>query len=97
MGVHKMIESPDVLWSAFKDYSKHVKDNPRFIQDYVGKDAEMVYRQKEVPLTYEGFEDFVSEIDGMPKTLEQYFTNREGRYSDFVEVCLRIKRAIRRD
>lgn len=97
MGLHKMIKSPDILWGMFKDYVNHVKNNPRKVQDYVGKDAEMVYREKEVPLTMEGFEDYVAEIDGMPMSLEQYFSNRDERYSDFVAICSRIRRAIRRD
>lgn len=97
MGLHKMIEDPETLWKMFRDYVKVTKDNPRRIQDYVGKDAEMVYRDKEVPLTMEGFEDYVSEIPDMPMTLDQYFSNREGRYEDFVAVCSRIKRNIRKD
>lgn len=97
MGVHKLIQSPDILWNLFKEYKDYVKSNPRKVQDFVGKEAEMVYREKEVPLTMEGFEDYVAEIDGMPWSLEQYFSNREGRYEDFVAICSRIRRAIRRD
>lgn len=97
MGLHKLISSPDLLWSMFKDYVEHTKSNPRRIQDYVGKDAEMVYRDKEVPLTMEGFEDYVAELPDMPWSLDQYFANREGRYEDFVSICSRIKRAIRTD
>jgi hypothetical protein len=97
MGRNKMIESPDIMWDLFKQYREHVKANPRKKQDFVGKDADMVYREMEVPLTMEGFEEYVAEIDGMPMTLDHYFSNREDRYSDFVAICSRIKRNIRKD
>lgn len=92
-----MISSPEQLWQMFRDYVVHVKANPRKKQDFVGKDADMVYREFEVPLTMEGFEDFVADIPGMPMSLEQYFSNREGRYEDFVAICSRIRRSIRKD
>ena len=57
----------------------------------------MVYREKEVPLTMEGFEEYVADIPGMPLSLEQYFSNRDGRYEDFVAICSRIRRSIRKD
>lgn len=97
MGVHKLISSPDLLWSMFKDYKEWAKSNPIEIEDYVGKDAMRVMRQKPRALTMEGFENFVSEIDGMPDGLEQYFSNREGRYEDFVAICRVIVRNIRAD
>lgn len=97
MGVHKLISSPDLLWSMFKDYKKWAKSNPVEIEDYVGKDAMRVMRQKPRALTMEGFENFVSEIDGMPDGLDQYFANREGRYEDFVSICRVIVRNIRAD
>ena len=97
MGLHKLIDKPELMWSMFKDYVEYVKSNPRRVQDFVGKDAEMVYREKEVPLTMEGFEDYVADIPGMPLSLEQYFSNRDGRYEDFVAICSRIRRSIRKD
>lgn len=97
MGLHKLIDKPELMWSMFKDYVEYVKSNPRRVQDFVGKDAEMVYREKEVPLTMEGFEEYVADIPGMPLSLEQYFSNRDGRYEDFVAICSRIRRSIRKD
>lgn len=97
MGLHKMIENPEKLRDLFKQYKEWVAKNPRLIEDYVGKDGDRVMREKPRCLTMEGFENFVAEIDGMPDGLEQYFSNREKRYENFVAICLRIKREIRQD
>lgn len=97
MGLHKMIESPEEMYKLFVQYKESIKGKPILIKDWVGKDAEQVKREKERPLTMEGFENFVADIDGMPYSLEQYFSNREDRYSDFVAICSRIRRAIRQD
>jgi hypothetical protein len=96
-GRYKLIESPDVLWDLFLQYKKSCKESPIYVQDYVGKDASEVWRQKERCLTFEGFEDFVADIDGMPMDLGDYFANSNGSYADFSTICSRIKRAIRKD
>lgn len=95
MGVHKLIDSPDLLWSLFIDYKKWADGNPLKIEDYVGKEAERVLREKPRALTMEGFENYVANIPKMPWSLDSYFANREGRYEDFVSVCSRIRREIR--
>lgn len=96
MGVHKMVEYPEKLLEYFNGYKEEIKANPIKVKDWVGKDADEVYREKEQPLTMEGFENYVADHDG-PWSLEQYFSNRENRYEDFVAICLRIKRIIRQD
>jgi DNA polymerase II small subunit/DNA polymerase delta subunit B len=46
----------------------------------------------------EGFDIFVMNYEGIEsKGVEQYFSNREGRYSAFVGICARIKKEIRND
>lgn len=97
MGVHKAIETPEILFNLFVEYKNSVKSDPITVKDWVGKDAITVEREKEKPLTMEGFENYVANIDGMPYELIQYFSNREGRYEDFVPICQRIKRSIRQD
>lgn len=97
MPLSKMIETPEILWQHFKDYKEWVEENPRLIEDYVGKDADRVMRKKPRALTMEGFEEFVADIPDMPMELSQYFANREGRYEAFVPICSRIKRSIRED
>lgn len=94
-GVPKLL-SPDILATYFADYCKWVKENPIKVQDFVGKDATEVFREKEQPLSLDGFENYVAE-NGGPLALTQYFTNREGRYEDFVPLCSFIRRKIRED
>lgn len=93
----KYISTPEKMWELFLMYRKWVKENPIEIEDYVGKEAIRVMRQKPRCLTLEGFENFVAEIDKMPKDLGDYFENRDGRYEDYVAICSRIKRIIRQD
>lgn len=97
VGRPKAIETPQVMYDLFVEYRTKTKESPIIVQDFVGKDADEVERRKERPLTMEGFENFVADIDGMPDTLDHYFSNREERYSDFVAICSRIKRSIRQD
>lgn len=96
MAKHKYIETPDRLWELFQEYKKWVKNNPIQVQDYVGKDAEMVYREKERPLTIDGFECYLFD-KGIIGDLSHYFANTDGRYSDYLTICSRIKKAVRND
>lgn len=95
-GRPKAIDSPDQMRDWFKAYVKKTKASPFLVHDFVGKDGISVERRKERPLTMEGFEEYVAE-NGGPLALEQYFSNREGRYELFVAICSRIRRAIRKD
>jgi len=97
MAKHKYIETPEKLWELFTAYKKLKKAQPKHVQDFVGKDADEVYRKKEVPLTMEGFENYVADIDGMPMSLERYFANSNDDYTDFLTICSRIRREIRQD
>lgn len=98
MGKSKYIESPEKLWDLFLAYKKEVKSNPVIIKDWVGKDAEEVYREREKPLTMVGFECFV--LDHTEITypdLTHYFENKDNRYSEFVPISSRIKSEIKND
>mgnify|MGYP003436248667 FL=1 len=96
MGLHKAIASPDILWNHFLDYQKKVKDNPIIVKDWVGKDANTVHREKERPLTFIGFQNYLDDID-LIGDVTDYFENKDDRYSDFVRICSRIKRTIKDD
>ncbi len=96
MGKKKYIESPEKLWEYFLAYKNEVKSNPIRVQDYVGKDAEMVYRDKEKPLTIDGFECWCYDND-IISDLSQYFANTEQRYTEYQTICSRIKKAVRTD
>jgi hypothetical protein len=94
MAKHKYIETPEKMYELFEAYKKEVKNNPFLVQDFVGKDGEMVYRERERPLTFEGFYDYCYENIGC---IDQYFENRGERYNDYVAICSRIKKIIRKD
>jgi hypothetical protein len=95
MGKRKYIETPEKMWELFEAYRKDVKDNPRFVFDYVGKDGTQVKKPLERPLTMEGFKCYVWDVEGF--TVEQYFTNQDGAYTEYLGICSRIKETIRRD
>lgn len=96
MGKKKYIETPEKMWEYFQSYRKEVKNKPIKVQDYVGKDAEMVYREKEKPLTIDGFECWCFE-NGIISDLSNYFANSDNRYTDYSTICSRIRKAVRTD
>jgi len=98
----KYIESPEKMWELFKSYKEDVKANPRTKVEYVGRDGERVNTPLEVPLTMEGFYEYVCERDDTKfntesPDLSDYFENKDNRYSKYVRICSRISRSIRRD
>jgi len=94
MGRKSIIETPEEMYQLFQDYKKEVKDNPKLVKDWVGKDADQIYREKEAPLTMVGFEVFVmNNTDIQFPELKYYFeTNIK-----FLPICSRIKREIQAD
>ena len=96
MGVHKKIETPEIMWQLFLDYKELVKKSPIIIKDWVGKDAIDVYREKEKPLTFIGFQNYLDDQNVITDVTD-YFENKDKRYSDFVRICSRIKRNIQDD
>ena len=96
MGKRKYIETPEILWEHFQNYKKETKSKPFLIKDWVGKDAFNVQREKERPLTIEGFECwlFDNEIIG---DLSHYFANTDNKYTDYLTICRAIKKAVRQD
>lgn len=96
MGRYKLIDSPETMWKLFQDYKAKVKSDPFIVGDWVGGMAMPVDRKKEKPLTLEGFDNYLFEmeiIDG----IDQYFSNQGGAYDDFLGICSRIRNAIRED
>lgn len=93
-GVPKKIESPEIMGEHFDNYCEWVKNNPIKVHDFVGKDGTEVYRERERPLTMEGFECWLYD-QGIISDLSHYFSNKDGRYSDFVAICRIIRQKIR--
>jgi len=96
MGKRKYIETPEKLWEYFQEYKKETKSKPFLIKDWVGKDAFNVQREKERPLTIEGFECWLADQD-IIEDLSNYFANYDNKYSDYLTICSRVKKAVRQD
>jgi hypothetical protein len=96
MGKPKYIETPEILWKHFEEYKKETKSKPFLVKDWVGKDALDVYREKERPLTIEGFECWLADQD-IIADLSHYFSNYENRYTEYLAICSRVKKAVRQD
>jgi hypothetical protein len=92
----RYIESPEMLWECFEAYNNKIKNSPIRVKDWVGKDGDMVYREKERPLTMVGFEAYMFK-EGIINDLGDYFSNKGGKYSDFSTICSRIKACIQAD
>jgi len=92
----KYIETPEKLWQLFSDYKKETKQDPILVKDWVGKDADEVYKPKERPLTMEGFENWCADND-IIEDLGDYLKNKDDRYKEYAPICSRIRRAIRQD
>lgn len=98
MGRYKLIESPEKMWQLFCDYKAKAKSSPILVQDFVGKDGNEVRRERERPLTLEGFECYVMDHTEITyPDLSHYFSSSDESYKDFFAVCSRIRREIRQD
>ncbi len=95
-GRPKNIESPEKLWEYFLSYKKGVSENPILVHDYVGKDAEEVRRERQRPLTMEGFENWLEDNE-IINNLDNYLANSNNAYTEFSSICSRIRRNIRQD
>jgi hypothetical protein len=95
MAKHKYIETPEKLYDLFTQYKEWVSQNPIKVHDFVGKDAEEVYRLKERPYTMVGFECFVMDNTNITHPdLTIYFENKNESYKDFFPISTRIKSEI---
>ena len=78
-------------WNEYKDNLKIQSLEWLKIQ-YVGKDGMRVEEPQKVPLTLEGYKRFCRSKYG---EVEQYFTNQDSYYNDFIGICRAIKEEIR--
>jgi len=98
MAKEKYIETPEKMWELFEQYKQEVKSKPTIVKDWVGKDAEPVYREKERPLTMVGFECFVMNNTKITyPDLTDYFENKDERYSNYIPISSRIRAEITND
>lgn len=91
---HKYIETPEKMYELFEGYKASLK--PREIQKATAAGVKSEWHIP--PLTMEGFDVYVMTSEGIEsKGVEQYFSNRDERYNEYVGICSRIKREIRND
>jgi len=96
VGRPKAISTPEDMAIHFEAYRTECKSKPILVHDFVGKEGRSDEREKERPLTYEGFCNWLY-YNNIIKNPEHYFSNLDNRYDEFVEVCTRIKATIRQD
>ncbi len=94
VGRPRNLDSPEQLYELFLRYKEDVKANPRIKSVFGGKEFEERAEPLERPLTMEGFEIFCWNIVG---EVEDYFLNRDKRYSEYTAICSHIRKEIRRD
>lgn len=90
----KYFKTPKELYDVFVSFKKEIKENPRFVYDYVGRDGTEVQKRLERPLTMEGFRTYARNNKG---SIEHYFANTDDSYSDYRTVCRAITEEIRQD
>jgi len=95
-GNGKYIETPERMWELFEQYRAKTKTNHRKKMVFVGRNGEEKHEQLEVPLTMEGFENYVADL-GVITDISDYLENKQGRYADYVPICSRIRKTIRQD
>ena len=94
MAKNKYIETPEALLELFEEYVKYAKANPFKVKDWVGGIAKEVLREKERPLSLEGFRVYAFKAIGCVK---QYFDNPDNRYAEYITICSHIKDMIRNE
>ncbi len=92
----KNIKTPEIMWNLFQEYKLDVKSNPRKKMIFGGKDFNKDFELLERPLTIEGFENYLADREIL-QDASHYFANLDGRYSDYVTICTRIRKEIRQD
>jgi hypothetical protein len=90
MAKKKYIETPEKLYELFEAYKANRK--PREIQKATATGVKSEWHTP--PLTMEGFENYCEEVIGC---VHQYFVNQDNGYTEYLNICSRIKRLIRQD
>jgi len=91
MAKPKYIETPEKLWSLFLDYVNHEKNNPMYRRDYVGKDGMPIDTPLQVPITFEGFECYVADLD-IIQDLGDYSNEKNESYAEYRPIITRIRK-----
>lgn len=96
MSRNKAIESPQKLYDLFTEYKQWVVKNPYKWHDFVGKDATEVWKERQRPLTWIGFEAYLAKL-GLLTQLTHYEQNTHESYSEYLPIIRVIKRECSQD
>lgn len=86
----------DELLELFMEYRAIVKNKPKQVEDYVGKDGKRVFREREAPLTLVGFELYVWEKKKCRCT-QYFYGTSAGDHSAYKDVAELIQMYIKDD
>lgn len=93
----RIFKKPEELLAKWEEYKEDLKERAAQWEkvQYVGKDGIKVADYPKLPLTLAGFYRYC--FQNKVGQIEQYFTNKDDLYSDFVGICRAIKDEIRED
>tara|TARA_R110000796_G_C14532170_1_gene431993 strand:+ start:207 stop:638 length:432 start_codon:yes stop_codon:yes gene_type:complete len=91
----RIFKEPKDLLKVWVEYKANIaeKETEWKKVQYVGKDGSRVTDSVKIPYTLEGLKRYC--WDENIGCIEQYFTNQDEHYNDFLGVCSRIKNEIR--
>lgn len=92
----KAIQTPEELYTLFEQYKTWAKDNPYEWHDFVGKDAEEVWKKRERPITWKSFEAWLYR-EGVVTHLGHYEQNTNDSYKEYLPTIRAIKAQISSD
>lgn len=90
MAKHKAIATPEELWELFLAYVEKERSNPMYKREYVGKDGDEKDTPLQVPITFEGFECYLWDLN-IISDLGKYSSNQDGAYEEYRTIITRIK------
>ena len=93
-GRPKLFSTPEDLWNAFLNYKTWVEENPIKKHVFVGKDGDSAYEERQRCLSIDAFELYCFN-NGIIKDFGHYFSNKDGRYDQYVAICSRIRKSTR--
>jgi len=96
MPTKKNIKSPEHLYELFQKYEKHAKNSPKRAYHYSTKLDKQVAVDKEIPLTWTGFEVFLNKSKVISR-LDDYKANKDDRYSEYAYIIRAIDLEIKDD
>jgi len=96
MPKQKIIDSPIEMANLFLKYSEYEKGRPKFENVLHQKTGQIIAVPREVPLTWNGFEIWLSE-NGIIEKIDDYKADKDGRYKEYADIITRIGKIIYHD